>query len=492
MFIRLTLWLLTAIFFLICLSKSSIILDPDVGWHLRIGEILIKEGVPNTDPFSYTMPTFPYVDHSWLSDYVGYLFFSIGGFLLFNIFYIIPALLSLILIRDVTIKGTSFKTLSSLLGITILFPFFAARPLVFSWLFFAILVVCSLNKYWKQTKVFIPIFFLVWANFHGSFVIGLLILTVKVAVNCWENKKVLKTDMLILMFSVLATFINPYGLGLWREALSSITDIGLRFSIQEWQPGIFSFDPGLTILVTLTAVFTWRYRKKYELFTILVFVSCLFASISSGRNIPYLVLISTPLFVEGLKWFFNDANKVNNGKQRAYKAYKVFFYLVSTLCIGQLILLVNVYSRSLEENTYPTKAVNYLRDLKPEGNIFSVYNWGGYLIWYYPEKKVFIDGRMPSWSQEDKGSEAANAFKDWRNVMSGTAPYQPYFEKYNVDTVLYPSGIYKPSFYNNILLSLNLIKDPHKSFSLTSELTKNGWSRIYQDEVAIIYTRPHN
>src|SRR3989344_2019952 len=43
-------------------------LDPDFGWHLKVGEILLTEGIPATDPFSYTMPSFPWVDHGRVTD----------------------------------------------------------------------------------------------------------------------------------------------------------------------------------------------------------------------------------------------------------------------------------------------------------------------------------------------------------------------------------------------------------------------------------------
>src|SRR5690554_6008795 len=63
----------TFVFFLIVIFSVFFIkiyntTDPDFGWHLRTGEIIIKEGIPKTDPFSYTMPNFPYVDHAWLTD----------------------------------------------------------------------------------------------------------------------------------------------------------------------------------------------------------------------------------------------------------------------------------------------------------------------------------------------------------------------------------------------------------------------------------------
>src|SRR3972149_5262151 len=54
-------------------------LDPDFGWHVRMGEVILESGIPLTDPFSYTMAAFPFVDHEWLTNVLMYLGYrSIG------------------------------------------------------------------------------------------------------------------------------------------------------------------------------------------------------------------------------------------------------------------------------------------------------------------------------------------------------------------------------------------------------------------------------
>ena len=53
--------------FIIYFLKAKIFLDPDFGWALRMGEVILKSGIPKSDPFSYTMPSYPYVDYEWLT-----------------------------------------------------------------------------------------------------------------------------------------------------------------------------------------------------------------------------------------------------------------------------------------------------------------------------------------------------------------------------------------------------------------------------------------
>ena len=46
------------------------LVEPDFGWHLRAGLDLIAQGwtVPDTDPYSHTMPDWRWVEHAWLTD----------------------------------------------------------------------------------------------------------------------------------------------------------------------------------------------------------------------------------------------------------------------------------------------------------------------------------------------------------------------------------------------------------------------------------------
>ncbi len=48
---------------------------------------------------------------------------------------------------------------------------------------------------------------------------------------------------------------------------------------------------------------------------------------------------------------------------------------------------------------YPCSALEFIKqnpDLA-KNNIFNSYAWGGYLVWNWPEKQIFIDGRFPQY-----------------------------------------------------------------------------------------------
>ena len=131
-------------------------------------------------------------------------------------------------------------------------------------------------------------------------------------------------------------------------------------------------------------------------------------------------------------------------------------------------------------------AISYLKNNLPHNQVFSVYDWGGYLIWKFPEKKVFIDGRMPSWRWNDNpDSESPWAMKDYLEILEGH-DINKYLERYQIGTVLWPvrnikkTGIY--SFLDKKVFGKNTTK-------FIDYLKDNGWKEIYRDSISVIYQR---
>ncbi len=42
-------------------------LDPDMRWHLRTGQLILEEGIPRADTFSFTAAGHQWITHEWLS-----------------------------------------------------------------------------------------------------------------------------------------------------------------------------------------------------------------------------------------------------------------------------------------------------------------------------------------------------------------------------------------------------------------------------------------
>ncbi len=124
----------------------------------------------------------------------------------------------------------------------------------------------------------------------------------------------------------------------------------------------------------------------------------------------------------------------------------------------------------------------------PEGEIFSLYGWGGYLNWKIPEKKVFVSGFMPLWSRESASEgESLNAYREYTNIIKDKADHKEVFEKYNVEIVLMPANGDERIIDK---ISKSLVDTYTRSFgklegkSLSDRLHEDGWEVIYKDETA--------
>jgi len=112
-------------------------------------------------------------------------------------------------------------------------------------------------------------------------------------------------------------------------------------------------------------------------------------------------------------------------------------------------------------NRFPVASVKYLR-AHPEvvsGEMFNDYAWGGYLILYLPERKVFIDGRNDFYGE--------TLLRDFTDVNRLKPAWEAVLTKYHVGWTILPRD--HPL---NELLALHM-----------------DWSLAYTDDVAAIYAR---
>jgi hypothetical protein len=161
------------------------------------------------------------------------------------------------------------------------------------------------------------------------------------------------------------------------------------------------------------------------------------------------------------------------------------FYILHTLVNNYTIPSID------ESHFYPTKAVSYLSTHIPKGNLFSYYDWGGYLILHLPEKKVFIDGRMPSWKQDPHPGESENVFKEYREILGGTYPVKKAIKKYGITTFLLPAEETdeEKEKKKNLKFLENLFKTSKKTVDIYEQLRRAGWKIVYKDDLAAIYQK---
>ena len=463
--------------------RATVFLDPDFGWHFAMGKLLTTSGIPRSDPFSYTMQSYPFVDHEWLTNRVIYYLYTTVGTAGLAILFTSLALFTLVL----SVRGNLLLfTLTS----AAIIPFFGTRPQVQSWLYLAaIFLLIRRQTLWHRFRFLVPIFMLFWANMHGSFAIGLATLWIYILIKSLRMKRLNLSDMVVVLVSTTATLVNPYGLALWRESWMQFTDTNLRWSVMEWMPAFFSFNFPFLAVVALSVVFIWKYRAKINLEDKVLYGVFLFQASSSVRHIPLFLVIATPLILTALKYFEAELGKIKFGLVRYNKIGKF------ALAGGILIFGIQTFSAvrgavGLSESSfYPQGAVSYLEQNGICGRLFNDYGWGGYLTWKMPSERLFIDGRMPSfrWNASLPG-QSNWVMKEYTGVLTGGVGFDKVFPKYNVGTVLLP--VDKPdSLYIRLTSKLERFFTETEPYKLKDELAKNSWAEVYKDNIAVIFKR---
>lgn len=484
-------------FLFICFFfRGCFFVDPDFGWHIRMGELILTSGIPATDPFSYTMPSYPFVDHEWLVDlFFSWSFSHLGyGFLafLFSTLGIAAVWFSFVTIPK---KSRSFVFAPLLLTGIGIATAFGVRPQVISWLFFAILLfILRILHNFDRLRWILPLLFFCWANLHGGFAIGIVALFVAVAVRWGQEKQINKQDLLVVLFSIAATLLTPYHQRLWWEIWVSMSDTSLHWSIQEWMPVIFFPTMTFWALVILSLIFIWRARRKFHLFDLLLYGGLLAAALSSVRHMPFWLLITFPMTVQALAFFEKDVEKIPFALSRLRKLLIVFFIMCVVFALfDQRGLFLRFFQKS-PPSGYPDHAIVYLQKNFPKGELFSTYDWGGYLLWKLPEKKVFIDGRMPSWKQDLLAEESSYAFADYQAFLSGKLSFSHVIQQYGITTILIPAPMKEnhTSFSDLLDRLANQffhypLQEKDRYATLRKTLKQRQWKVVYQDSTAVIY-----
>lgn len=477
------------LFILVFLSLTFVfcrpVLDPDFGWHLRNGQILVTEHrFVQNDEFSWTMEGKERAYNYWLTEASFYLFFSAGLYPVLIIVFALITSVALLLTIEKTVKNGNFwaKIFALIFGGVLLLYQTAVRPQVVSILFFSLLWMILVRGFYSK-KIFLyllPLLFIFWANFHYAFILGLSFLAIFFILEAtafflkkrnlypaFLHTKVAKKDVfslgIVLLLSAFATLLTPYGFLTYRTIFEDFLSFETRANVAEWLPLVFGTPFGFYVFIFLVATVIFialSWKKVYFPIFVLWFLSVVL-SLFSQRHLPFFVITSLTFFV-GL-WPFKFEKYLKGGFWINFFGFSYLVLFCFVLIIFQISnLLGGINPQNLARNkalSYPVDAVSFLKNNPQEGNMFNAYRWGGYLVWELPEAKTFIDGRMSGWR--------GDAFSDYLKISKISKDTFPLLDKWNVSWVF----IEKESS-----LAILLEKSPF-------------WEKIYEDEIAVIFKK---
>jgi hypothetical protein len=393
---------------LICL----LMLDPDFGWHLAAGRYFTVHGIPSTDVFTYTATSFPWVDHEWLSDIIVYRLYTVGGYVSLAVLYAAMWTFSLWLV------GRRASGPIVMLAALALLPFAGVRATTWTVLALA-LSYALIHARQRRLRWLLPPLFLLWANLHGGFIIGLLF-----AGYCALMKRSLHLAAMTCIGATL-TLCNPYGISMYVEIFRTLGDGQLHGAIQEWLPIGTSWQV-IPYLALWAVGFVLVRGKRWQSY-LGVDVLALGTALAAVRNYPLFIVLSLPTTTTYLGTVLRKIPARLPKNQLTALGGILAGLLVLALWSG-----LTIYNRPLDrEAFFPSQAVAYLQSHPCPGRLFNDFNYGGYILWKLPSTQVYIDGRMPSWTLNGR-----SYFVDYMRVLHDAQFRQAQFTAYDVRCVL--------------------------------------------------------
>ena len=163
-------------------------LDPGALWHVKVGEIIIDRGMPQTDPFSYTFEGERWVPQQWGAEILMALAHRAGGFDAMLLCFATGVALLFTLIFKRCVQGGMGPILAGVVvgGVLAVGAFhYFVRPHMFTIAFLAWTMMCIIDyecgrcTEWRLAGL-IPLYVL-WVNLHGGVLGGTMTLGLAVA-----------------------------------------------------------------------------------------------------------------------------------------------------------------------------------------------------------------------------------------------------------------------------------------------------------------------
>jgi hypothetical protein len=418
--------LLAAVLILSAAVGLDALSDPDVWWHIRLGDwIIAHHQVPAVELFAYTAFGNPLVVHEWLSETIFAALAAAGGlglvtFLMGAIAW--SAMLATLLRGRLRGAGPVVLAVGLALGARVAEPVLGTRPQVFTFALvcWTLWIAESYLRRGGRRVWLLPPLFLVWANLHAGFIAGigflLIVLAAEVVKQRWPlggsaPRKRVTSLAAAIGASVLAACVNPYGPSLFVFAATTGATERQK-GIIEWQSPDFS-DPSEWVLLALLLTFVAlaitmlarrSLRGRLDLRDLALATAGAALALTSVRNTALCVAVMVPAWMamaaDSARWI--EARRAPRVRvTRAAQGPPVMgVALIAVALVSVGVVGVRVAGNATPNGiaaAYPSCAARVLARSVTAQRVFTAYGTGGYLIYrLWPGASVYEYGESIS------------------------------------------------------------------------------------------------
>jgi hypothetical protein len=381
----------------------------DLGSTLRSGAWMVEHGqLLVTDPFTSAPAVAHQVNAQWIAQLIYYSLYRLGDLQLVIAGNAAAATLAYGLLLATCVATTRRVRLSCaavggayLLGFTNLAP----RPQTLAYplfgLFLLVLARAQRPRGRRWLGLLVPAT-TIWANLHGSFVLGLVLLGCAAAGAAWETRsaRAVMPFALALLGCLVAACVTPYGAG----SVAYVTSIGthpiIRDMVTEWAPTSIASTEGVLFFGSVLGLIVLLLRSPRRLRPTEVLVLMAFGGLglAAVRSVVWWGMASAPILANLLAGLIPP--------RRTAQPERPALNLLLVLLLCSLVVIATPWvkasnpllpndQRGLIEQEVPDDLLAYLRVHTYAGRMLTHQGWGGYFDWtLWPTHQPFVDGRI--------------------------------------------------------------------------------------------------
>ncbi len=441
---------------------------PDLWWHVHTGQRIIEDrAVPAVDDLSYTAAGATWHNHEWLAQVLFAGTSNVAGGVGLTLLRALLFVATIAVLATVVQRRVQNPLVTlAIIGPATVFaePFLNLRVHTFTYLLFvsAISVLDSLRAGARWPFWALPVMFVVWANLHGGFVLGLGIVGLTLLCLMASSKRPAPPARLVALGAacVAATLITPTGVGLYTYLA---TELGANHSlVAEWQPASGATLLGLMVIAAVVAGCAILARRLPDPAVLIVTTGSLVVALRQARFFVVVALIGAVAVAD----LYPALRQRLQNPRRKRPTRDHTTALASLGLLGAIVMALGAPAAlsglTPIDDGAPADAADFIAANDLGGtNIAAPLDWGGYLIARFDgQHLVAVDGRNLTVYDDDWVDRYL------RGLQSGEVLRVDRLEA--TDVWLLRSGSAQVAAHD---------ADP-------------AWVRAYQDSQAVVFVRP--
>jgi len=415
----------------------------DLTYQLRAGgEILDARAIPTVDTWTYTVAGEPWFDQQWGAQVLLTLVYDVGGWT--GLVLLRAALVAVIfgctflIARGAALSDRS-AALLTLGAFAIAAPALALRPQLFGMALFALVLLLLARRGAQPRAVWlIPVLVLLWANLHGSFLLGPLAVGLAWLADVQRRAERRHRLLAVAVASVATACVTPFGPAVWRYAIGLSTDPSVTGRITEWQRTSITDVVGLLFYASVVAVIALVVLRRSAVTWPTLLWLAGFAAIGAYavRGIAWWALAAVPVVAA----LVASGGPVRPQRQGTPSMQRLNLVVVAVIVLAGVALLPiwrpvdprNGTPQGLVTDAPPGVTAS-LRDLaRPGEHLFNPQPWGSWVEFALPDLLVAVDSRVELFP--------ASVWTDYDAVRTGVPGWEAILERWAVTLVALEPG----------------------------------------------------